>query len=118
MGKILNTDVQMRRRYLHVARKNGQMFESAFVSASSFENVVILVCERFCVPTLEIAFGSGDINLKTGVVAFSAFDLDGKEVSSSVDRSQLQRPEVGKDSPLPEVRKLRWDPRSYGLGPA
>jgi len=83
MGKILNTDVQMRRRYLHVARRNGQMFESAFVSASSFENVVILVCERFCVPTLEIAFGSGDINLKTGVVAFSAFDLDGKEVSSS-----------------------------------
>jgi len=59
------------------------MFESAFVSASSFENVVILVCKRFCVPTLEIAFGSGDINLKTGVVAFSAFDLDGKEVSSS-----------------------------------
>src|SRR6266852_2367388 len=95
---ILNTDVQMRLIYLHGSRMNGQRFERALVSASSFENIVILVCERFCVPNLEITLGSGDINLQTGVVAFSAFDLNGKEgiVLQFADRNDAVRGVVPK----------------------
>src|SRR5260370_32356624 len=114
MGKILNTDVQMGNRYLRVARRNGQRFEGAFVSASSFDNVVILVGERFCVPKLEIALGSGDINLQTGVVAFSALDLNGKEgvVLQFADRNDTVRRVVGKGLSCRgkrEFRKVRCD---------